>query len=184
MAASGTRTSQLANEWLGPEHDTTKLLTQGIAVHYGNLPDAIRNAVEEDFRNRRFRVIVATNTLAQGVNLPIRTVVIHSCWRGNSAETMERIPARDYWNIAGRAGRATDETEGTLIHIATTERDEEDFEHYLSRRDNLEPIESALISLFQDLMDQRISETALQERLDPEILAVLAEESGKILHRG
>ena len=83
------------------------MLRSGIAIHHGQLPDAVRRGVESDFRARRYSVIVATNTLAQGVNLPIRTVIVHSSGRWLADEARyERLSARDYWNIAGRAGRA------------------------------------------------------------------------------
>lgn len=75
---SQTRSAQLAHEWLGDDHKVTQLLRRGVAVHYGDLPDAVRNAIESDYRSKRYRFIVATNTLAQGVNLPIRTVIVHS----------------------------------------------------------------------------------------------------------
>ena len=114
-----TRSAHAAKQWLGEEHLVTKLLSQGVAIHHGNLPDVVRRAVETDFRERRYPVMLATNTLAQGVNLPIRTVIIHSCWR-HVGDRMQRVPAKDYWNIAGRAGRAREETEGTIIHVTVT----------------------------------------------------------------
>lgn len=90
---------------------------------------------------------------------------------------MERISARDYWNIAGRAGRAGQETEGIIIHIQRTMRDAEDYNYYLSKRENVEPVESALFQRLVDLLNERLSEEALKAELDPEILALLVEES-------
>lgn len=175
LRGSTTRSAQVAEEWLGEEHQITRLLKAGIAVHYGNLPEAVRKSVETDFRNRQFQVLIATNTLAQGVNLPIRTVIIHSCWRYDEGR-MKRIPARDYWNIAGRAGRAGQETEGTIIHIVEKPHDKRDFEYYLSKRKEVEPVTSALLQLLGDLVEGRISEGGLDEILNPEILALLVEE--------
>jgi superfamily II DNA/RNA helicase len=88
------RSSVLAQEWLG-DRPIASWLKSGIGVHYGDLPDVIRNAVETDFRQRKLRVLIATNTLAQGVNFPVKTVIIHSCWRYVD-DSRERIPARDY----------------------------------------------------------------------------------------
>lgn len=173
---ASTRSAIVAREWLGQNHLITSLLQSGIAIHHGDLPEAIRKAVETDFRERRFRILVATNTLAQGVNLPIRTVVVHSCWRGSADGSRERIPSRDYWNIAGRAGRAGEETEGTIIHIVASESDERDFAYYLQKRDNVEPLDSALFQLLKDLVQDRLTEAALSDVLDPEILAMLVEE--------
>jgi hypothetical protein len=128
-----------------------------------------------DFRQKRFRILIATNTLAQGVNLPVRTVIIHSC-RRYVDDVWKRIPARDYWNIAGRAGRAGEETEGLIIHIKVNDNDEEDYQYYLKRREDLEPVESALFQHLIDLANGRLTEEALKADLDPEILAIMAEE--------
>jgi len=172
-----TRSFLCAREWLGESHSITNLLKNGIAIHHGNLPDVLRKAIELDFRNRRFQVLIATNTLAQGVNLPIRTVVVHSCWRMRPDELPERIPARDYWNIAGRAGRAGRETEGTIIHIVMRQQDENDYEYYLEHRSSVEEVHGALFKLLLEMVFEGLSESAIIERLDPETLALLVEEN-------
>lgn len=170
----------LAREWLG-DGDIASFLASGIAVHHGRLPDSLRKAIEQDFRQRKYRIIVATNTLAQGVNLPIRTVIIHSCRRYNQdTNSQERIPARDYWNIAGRAGRAGEETEGLTIHITLTDDDQKDYRYYSDRKDNVEPVKSALFQKLQELVNDRLTEEALKAELDPEILGILAEEAEDI----
>ena len=177
LKGATSRSVSSAEEWLGESHLITRLLRNGIAVHHRGLPEAVRKSVETDFRNRQFQVLIATNTLAQGVNLPIRTVIIHSCWRFDRTENRQkRIPARDYWNIAGRAGRAGQETEGTIIHIIEQPHDERDFEYYSKKKKEVEPVRSALFQLLEDLVNKRISESNLDEILDPEILALLVEE--------
>ena len=176
LDTSQTRSAQLAQEWLGPDHKVTQLLRRGVAVHYGDLPDTVKNAIEADYRARRFTILVATNTLAQGVNLPIRTVIVHSVWRG-PREARERISARDYWNIAGRAGRAGEETSGTIIHIVRTDNDASDYQYYQARRNSPEPVESGLMLLLQEAVQGRLSDEAFRGAIDPEILAIAAEEA-------
>lgn len=171
-----TRAAQVAAEWLGEEHPISILLRKGIAVHHGQLPDPVRSAIEADCRERRYRVLAATSTLAQGVNLPLRTVVFHSCWRGDKDSPPERIAAREYWNIAGRAGRAGEETEGTVIHVVLTGQDLRDYSHFLNARDDLEPVESALLQLLRRIGEERLTEAALGELLDAEVLAMAVEE--------
>jgi len=171
-----SRAALISAEWLGSDHRISQLLKDGIALHHGGLPDVVRKAVETDFRERRYRILVATNTLAQGVNLPIRTVIVHSCWRTHADGTQERISARDYWNIAGRAGRAREETEGMLIHIVMDDKDQRDYQYFLEHKNAVEPVESALFQRLRDLVQERLTETALADALDPEILALLVEE--------
>jgi hypothetical protein len=176
--ADPPRSYVVAVEWLGEDDPTTRLLRFGIGVHHGRQPEAVRNAIEEDFRNRRLAVLAATTTLAQGVNLPVRTVIIHSVWRyDEDTEARIRLPARDYWNIAGRAGRAGEETEGTIIHIVSSPQDRDDFAYYRSVRGDVEPVVSALYELLVDLIDGRISSEDAAKKLDAELLALLVEEA-------
>jgi superfamily II DNA/RNA helicase len=172
------RSYVVALEWLGEDDPTTRQLRFGIGVHHGRQPEAVRNAIEEDFRNRRLAVLAATTTLAQGVNLPVRTVVIHSVWRyDEETEARIRLPARDYWNIAGRAGRAGEETEGTIVHIVSSPQDRDDFAYYKSVRGDVEPVVSALYEVLGDLINLRISSEDAAKKLDAELLALLAEEA-------
>ena len=173
-----TKSLELAKEWLGEDHIVTRALSQGIAPHHGRLPNIVREAIEADCREGRYRVIVATNTLAQGVNLPVSVVVFHSTWRTDTEGNQSRISVRDYWNIAGRAGRAGLETEGLIIHVAMTAQDRRDF-RYFSNRDNLEPVEGALFHHLEQLTANRLSPTVMESVvgvLDPEILAIAVEE--------
>ncbi len=57
---------------LGPLIDA---LARGIGVHHSGLPKKYRELVEKMFRMRHLRVIIATGTLALGINMPCRTVV-------------------------------------------------------------------------------------------------------------
>jgi len=172
-----SRSLQISKEWLGNEHPITKLLENGIAIHHATLPDILRRGIESDFREKKFRVIISTNTLAQGVNLPIKTIIIHTCRRSIERQSI-RIPVSQYWNIAGRAGRAGQETEGTTIHIVNTPVDRADYKYYLDNRNRLEPVKSALLQILEQLSKGRLTEYALREKIDAEILAMLVEEGG------
>lgn len=165
--------ADVAAEWLGDDHVATTLLR---GVHHGRLPEAVRQAVEEDVRAERIRVLAATTTLAQGVNLPVRTVIIHSVWRSDSEGHRERITAREYWNIAGRAGRAVHETDGLIVHLTTSDLDDQDFRAFAEARDNVELVFGATSRLLRDLMHERISSEQAADELDPELLAMLVEE--------
>ena len=129
---------------------------------------------------RKLRVLIATNTLAQGVNLPVKTVIIHSCRRfDETTNTSIRIPARDYWNIAGQGGRAGEETEGLVIHISIGEMDNADVRYYFDSREDVEPVESALYQKLIALVQSRLTEEAFKAEIDAEVLALLVEESAE-----
>jgi helicase len=176
--AQPPRSYFVAREWLGSGDPTTQLLEMGIGIHHGRQPESVRLAIEEDFRQRRLAALAATTTLAQGVNLPVRTVIVHSVWRyDEDTDSQVRLPARDYWNIAGRAGRAGEETEGTIIHIVQDAKDRSDYEHYRGARESVEPINSALYELLIDLIQSRLTGEEVASRLDAELLALLVEET-------
>lgn len=172
-----------ALEWLGEDHPLTKALHHRVALHYGPLPDAVRQAIEEEFKENRIRILVSTNTLGQGVNLPVKTVVIHSLERrwtetghdGRAVNRTSKLKKRDFWNICGRAGRAGKETEGQVIFVKITQYDEQLIHEYQTQA-NLEEVDSALFKLLLALINHRISQSDLIGYLDPYILAILAEE--------
>ena len=171
------RSLRVAMEWLGPGHDATRLLEHGIAIHHGDVPGMLRRAIEEDSRSGAHAVIVAAGAPPPGAEMPIRTVIVHSC-RRHSEESgrAERIPAAEYWNLGGRAGRAGRETEGTVIHIVNTAVDKADYDHYRRERKSLGDVDSRLHRLLGDLVEKRISPEEVDGAIDPEVLGMLAEE--------
>jgi POLQ-like helicase len=95
---------------LGPDASASMSAKHGIFSHHGNTPHGIRLSVEHAMRENLVRFVVCTSTLAQGVNLPIRYLIITSVYQG-----MERIKVRDFHNLIGRAGRAGMHTEGSIL---------------------------------------------------------------------
>jgi helicase len=172
----------LALEWLGEEHLLTRALHRNVALHYGPLPDPLRQAIEDEFRNEEIQIVVSTNTLGQGVNMPVRTAIIYSLERTWSTDDEDdnilrrsKVKKRDFWNICGRAGRAGKETEGQVVFMVTSQRDEDLLAEYKEYA-NLEEINSALYRLLQALVERRIDQDELIGYLDSHVLAILAEE--------
>lgn len=95
---------------LGTEASASMSAEHGIFSHHGNTPHGIRLSVEHAMRESLVRFVVCTSTLAQGVNLPIRYLIVTSVYQG-----MERIKVRDFHNLIGRAGRAGMHTEGSIL---------------------------------------------------------------------
>lgn len=97
-------------ENLGTAASASMSAEHGIFSHHGNTPHGIRLSVEHAMRENLVRFVVCTSTLAQGVNLPIRYLIVTSVYQG-----MERIKVRDFHNLIGRAGRAGMHTEGSIL---------------------------------------------------------------------
>lgn len=100
----------LINKDLGSENDYFRAAQVGAFVHHGGIPMGIRCAVEYAMQNGKISFLACTSTLAQGVNLPIRYLIISNIYQGK-----DRIRVRDFQNLIGRAGRAGIYTEGTII---------------------------------------------------------------------
>ena len=77
----------------------------GSAFHHAGLSREERGIVEDGFRKGYIKCISSTPTLAAGLNLPARRVIIRDYLRFAAGEGMQPIPASEYHQMAGRAGR-------------------------------------------------------------------------------
>lgn len=82
----------------------------GIFVHHGTTPQGLRLSIEHAMQKSLINFVVCTSTLAQGVNLPIRYLIVSS-----TRQAGEKIKVRDFQNLIGRAGRSGMHTEGLVI---------------------------------------------------------------------
>ena len=92
-------------------HDFLDGLTRGVAAHHAGMLPAFKECVEQLFVQGLCKVVFATETLALGINMPARTVVIEklSKWNG---ETHADITPGEYTQLTGRAGRRGLDVEG------------------------------------------------------------------------
>jgi helicase len=98
----------------------------GAAFHHAGLPGGHRKIVEESFKTGRLKILSATPTLAAGVNLPARTVIISSYERYEAGYGRYPISVLEYKQFCGRAGRPRYDKFGEAVLIARTE-DEQDY---------------------------------------------------------
>lgn len=105
-----------------PQHDLEVLgydgwlsvLERGAAAHHAGLVPAFKEAVEELFLRGLVKLVAATETLAVGINMPARTVVLDSLSKF-TGETHELLQPSDFTQLTGRAGRRGIDTEGTAV---------------------------------------------------------------------
>ena len=170
--------STVAESWLSPENALVGALRDGIGIHHGGLPEAVRRAVENDFRAGLLPVMTATGTLAQGVNLPVRTVLIHTLHQHDQEAEEgadQRISLLDFWNTAGRAGRAGAETEGHIVVVALNIREARSAQQYL--RTQVSPVRGQLYYLLESLVEDRLTQEEFRAQLDSDLLMTLVEEA-------
>jgi helicase len=94
----------------------------GVAFHHAGLSSSQRKTVETEFKNGFIKCIVATPTLAAGVNIPAQRVIVRDLWRYDFGFGMKPIPVLEYKQQAGRAGRPRFDSFGEAITIAKNDR--------------------------------------------------------------
>ncbi len=95
-------------------------LESGVASHHAGLLPILKETVEHLFSRGLLKVVYATETLALGINMPARTVVLESLEKWDGSEHV-RLGPREYTQLTGRAGRRGIDVEG---HAAVLERRE------------------------------------------------------------
>ncbi|MEA2035149.1 MAG: ATP-dependent DNA helicase [Euryarchaeota archaeon] len=99
-------------------HTLARCVKKGVAFHHAGMKRLQRKFVEDGFRDRHIKVISSTPTLAAGLNLPARRVIIRDYLRFKSGAGMLPIPVREYRQMAGRAGRPALDPFGEALLIA------------------------------------------------------------------
>lgn len=109
------RLIQYITKRLGKNFPINDSLPYGIAFHHGDLPQDVRIEIENAYKNKTIKVLACTTTLAEGVNLSVKTFVLG--YPKTNGKNEHWLSVQDFKNIIGRAGRALVETEGTIIVI-------------------------------------------------------------------
>jgi helicase len=114
-------------------HRLASCVSRGIAFHHAGLLSEQRRLVEQGFRENKIKVIASTPTLAAGLNLPARRVLIKSYRRYEYGSGMVPIPVIEYRQMAGRAGRPGLDPYGESFLIAKNDAEMLDLvEHYIN----------------------------------------------------
>lgn len=127
----------------------------GFFLHHGTTPNGLRLCIEYAMQKHLIKFISCTSTLAQGVNLPIRYLIVTSM---NQAG--EKIKVRDFQNLIGRAGRSSMHTEGLIIFADPTIYDSKDKYKYsnalsLLDSENTEAVSSSLLKIIQPIVTSK-----------------------------
>ncbi|MFC1989611.1 DEAD/DEAH box helicase [Chloroflexota bacterium] len=159
---------------LGDLHPLTEVIKKGVAYHHGSLPSEIREAIEEAVTQGHLKFLVATTTMTEGVNLPVRSVVVARQGSWGPEGYNEYITGSKLINAIGRAGRATKETEGVVVLARQAQVQESDFDRLNPTDSDIEinsmlSTEEALNALAEFEILQRSAEDAILESSSPQI---------------
>lgn len=106
------RALEVGTEWLGENHPAVASLKVGVAIHHGRLPSPFLRELEILLSDGVLKVIVASPTLSQGLNLNAAVLLVPALYRAG-----EKIKGEEFANVAGRAGRAFVDVEGLIVHV-------------------------------------------------------------------
>lgn len=140
-------------EAYGKNSEIYLLLLKGIVCHSSKLPTDVRQSIERLMSNGNPKVIIATSTLGQGVNIGVSTVIISNVYLDQD----KLVDVKDFWNIAGRAGRAFSDTEGKILYAIDRHQDDYSIKTQVSNKEryfdngNIEKAESGLLILLRVL---------------------------------
>jgi replicative superfamily II helicase len=94
-----------------------EMLSRGVGVHHSGLSDEVRTLIEWLAEEGKLKVLCATTTIAQGINFPVSSVFLAS----NKYPYGNEMSPREFWNLAGRAGRMNHDSVGVVGLAAGTE---------------------------------------------------------------
>uniref|UniRef100_A0A1A9WJB5 U5 small nuclear ribonucleoprotein 200 kDa helicase n=1 Tax=Glossina brevipalpis TaxID=37001 RepID=A0A1A9WJB5_9MUSC len=156
-----------------PEHEMQQILQDikdsnlkfclafGIGLHHAGLQETDRKTVEELFLNRKIQILIATATLAWGVNLPAHLVVIKGTeYFDGKVKKYVDMPITDILQMMGRAGRPQFDNEGVAVVLVHDEKKN----FYKKFLYDPFPVESSLLEVLPEHMNAEIVAGTVQTK--------------------
>ena len=136
----------LADE-MGEGFELIQMLNKGIGVHNASLMDEIKELMEWLAEENCLKVLCATTTIAQGINFPVSSVCIQSISLSGIGFSKDMNP-REFWNLAGRAGRIGQNSLG-VVGIACDKDNREHITRFVSTKTG--NLISRLVTMLDDI---------------------------------
>ena len=117
VSQKGQMISNKLAQILGESHLLVRVLKRGVAYHNGDLPDDVRGIIESEFRkpNSSIKVLACTTTLADGVNLPAKAILMANVFTRTGNASFRSLDIGDYKNIVVKIYYQTN-SEEDIIH--------------------------------------------------------------------
>ena len=137
---------------MGQGYPLVELLGRGIGVHHSGISEDVRSLVEWLTEKGSLRILVATTTIAQGVNFPVSGVVLaNHQYRLSRFPFRQDMPPEDFWNIAGRAGRVDQGDIGVIAFAANNDGKVKSAEEFIAK--SVGALTSTLVEMVQLAME-------------------------------
>lgn len=175
---------EFGDRWIG-----TEMVEHAAVMHHGDLPQETREVLEDLLVRGHSSLVICTSTLAEGVNLPLRTIVLNSVARRTKSEEIPML-ARDIKNLVGRVGRPGRSARGLVICANPNQWEQI---RPVAAGQAGEPVAGALVQIVRDLgaylqtneilLDNDILEEQpdlfpLVDGLDQALLELMSDEMG------
>lgn len=134
----------------GQDFELCKLLEYGVGVHHSGLSDEARVLMEWLFEQEHIKVLVATTTIAQGVNFPVSGIVMAA--HQYPGPPPVDMPPEDFWNLAGRAGRVDQGSVGIVALAATNDESATVLREFVEKQ--VLSLNSTLVAMVQEALAQ------------------------------
>ncbi len=133
---------------LGDDFPLVKYLDKRIAIHSSAIPDEIRQLIEMLMEQGKLQALVATTTIAQGINFPVSAVIMGAYNYPFSGP----MPTKDFWNLAGRVGRIGQQSMGWVGISCKNDSDLRKITQYVQQasKDLLSQLESVIDKVKND----------------------------------
>ena len=142
---------------ISPDFRLVGMLEKGVGVHHAGLSDDVRALMEWLAETGSLRMLCATSTIAQGINFPVSSVFLSSRYVPQGRRSVEIAP-REFWNLAGRAGRIGHDSVGVVGLSEGKDRDA--LIEFVSRSTG------ALVSRLVVLLDELAAQGSLAQLSD------------------
>jgi replicative superfamily II helicase len=133
---------------ISPEFELIGMLNKGIGIHHGGLSEEIKALMEWLVEEETLHVLCATTTIAQGINFPVSSVFLQSI----EYPYGKKMTYREFWNLAGRAGRVGQDNVGVVGIACDTEKKERDLIDYVQKSTG--DLTSRLIAILKSLEER------------------------------
>ncbi|MGW5368278.1 DEAD/DEAH box helicase [Streptomyces sp. NPDC004009] len=117
----------------GENHPLVTQVRRGVTYHHAGVSHDLRFLLESLIEHGDVDVVCGTTTLAQGLNFPISSVILETITKpqGGFGDGYRPLSYSEFWNIAGRAGRALQDALGLVVFPAQQQKDKDEVQRFL-----------------------------------------------------
>lgn len=159
------RAASIIRAYIHPDYYLADLVQKEIAYHFGNMPQLIRNLIEDLYRDGHLKYIFCTSTLLEGVNMPTQNLFIL-----DDKKAKKILRPIDFWNLAGRAGRLAKELQGNVFCVKHEDANWDKASFFKEKDIQLVPtiyerIDHNLKKIEKIIQEQEISGTDIEQKI-------------------